>query len=403
MLRTLKQLKNIRAKRILLRVDFNVPIDKRGVSDDTRIRETLPTINYLLKKKAKVIVVTHLGRPEGKVVERLKLTAVSQRLAKLLGKRVKKLNHCVGKTVEAEVKKMKEGEVILLENIRFHPEEETAEKNFTKQLARLGDIFVNDAFAACHRNHASTAGLGNYLPAYAGFLIEREIKGLSPLLKNPKKPLTLIIGGAKVDTKIGLLKTYLLKADTILIGGALANTFLAAEGYNIGKSLHEPDKIEAAQEILMLSEKRGVKIVLPEDAVVADSVTEYAKTLDLPIEDIGSTMKILDIGRKTREKFESIVQKSKTVIWNGPLGLYEFSPFSQGTNSLFHAFAQTAKAHKGALPFELFIGGGDTIDALKRSGMGRFIAKSAFISTGGGAMLEFLEGKKLPGIAVLEK
>lgn len=402
MLHTLAQIKNLKGKRVLLRVDFNVPIDKHGVTDDTRIRETLPTINYLLKKKARVIVVTHLGRPEGKIVERLKLGAVSTRLSKLLEKRIKKLHNCVGKAVEAEVKKMKDGEVILLENIRFHPEEETAEKNFTKQLARLGDIFVNDAFAACHRNHASTAGLGNLLPSYAGFLIEREIKGLSPLLKNPKKPVTLIVGGAKVDTKIGLLKAFLSKADTILIGGALANTFLAAEGFDIGKSLHEKDKIEMAREILGRAEKRGVAIVLPEDVVVADSITEYAKTLNLPLEDIEGNMKILDIGNQTAAAFEKIIAKSKTVIWNGPMGLYEFGPFAHGTNRLFFAAAAEAKKRKG-LPYELYIGGGDTIDALKRSGMERILKKSAFISTGGGAMLEFLEGKKLPGIKVLEK
>lgn len=394
MLRTLSQIKNIKGKHVLLRVDFNVPIDKRGVTDDTRIRETLPTIKFLLKKNAKVIVITHLGRPEGKVVDALKLDCVAERLQKLLGKKVHKLHNCIGKPVESAIKKMKTGEVILLENIRFHPEEEKCEAQFTKELANLGDIFVNDAFAACHRAHSSTAGIAKYLPSYAGFLVEREIKNLSPLLKDMKKPLTLIIGGAKAGTKIGLLKTFFGRADTILIGGALANTFLAAQGYDIGKSLYEKDKIETARELLMLAEKRKQKIVLPVDVIVADVVTEYAKTVDLPIEDVEGDMKILDIGKKTREIFTEAILKSKTVIWNGPVGLYEFTPFSSGTKSIAHALAISKKVKS-------YLGGGDTIDALSRSKISR--KKFTFVSTGGGAMLEFLEGKKLPGIEALIK
>lgn len=393
MLRTLKHLKNLRGKRVLLRVDFNVPIDKRGVTDDTRIRETLSTIKYLLRKRAKVIVITHLGRPEGKIVDGLKLDAVALRLQKLLGKKVKKLHNCIGKAVETEIAKMKEGEITLLENIRFHPEEETCEPRFTKALARLGDVFINDAFAACHRKHASTFGVAKLLPAYAGFLIEREVKFLSHLLHKISQPLTLIIGGAKIDTKIGLLKNYIGKAQHILIGGALANTFLAAEGYDIGKSLCERNKIRVAQEMLMLAEKRGVTVVLPEDVVVADVVTEYAKTLDLPLEDIEGNMKILDIGSKTRRIFSDIIRKSKTVIWNGPMGLYEFTPFASGTKTIAQQLAKLNGAVK------TYLGGGDTIDSLKRCKIP--FGKFTFVSTGGGAMLEFLEGKKLPGIEVL--
>lgn len=392
MLRTLKQLKNLKGRRILLRVDFNVPIDKRGVTDDTRIKDTLPTIKYLLRKKAKVIVMTHLGRPEGRVVDSLKLDAIAKHLQKLLGKKVRKENNCIGKSVEAAIGKMKEGEIILLENVRFHPEEESCEPKFTKALAALGDVFVNDAFAACHRKHASTVGIAKHLPAYAGMLVEREIKYLSPLVKNPAKPLTLIVGGAKVDTKIGLLKNYFGKADAILIGGALANTFLAAEGYDIGRSLFEPGKIEVAREILMLAEKRGQTIVLPEDVIVADTASEYAKTLDLPLEDIEGSMKILDIGSKTRQKFINHINSAKTIIWNGPMGLYEFSPFASGTKAIAEALGKL----KGA---KTYLGGGDTIDALKRCGISS--KKFTFVSTGGGAMLEFLEGKKLPGIEVL--
>lgn len=393
MLRTLKQLKNIKGKHVLLRVDFNVPIDRRGVTDDTRIRETLPTIKFLLKKKAKVIVMTHLGRPEGKVVDSLKLDAVATHLQKLLGKKVLKLHGCIGKKVELEIKKMKEGNVILLENIRFHPEEEKCEPKFTKELANLGDIFVNDAFAACHRAHSSTAGIAKYLPSYAGSLVEKEVKNLSPLLSKCAKPLTLIVGGAKVDTKIGLLKNYFGKAEHILIGGALANTFLAAQGFDIGKSLYEPNRLETARGLLMAAEKRRQKIILPQDVVVADIVTEYAKTLDLPLEDVEGTMKILDIGSRTRKQFTDIIKASKTVIMNGPMGLYEFTPFAGGTKIVLQALAKITGESK------TYLGGGDTIDALKRCNIPT--KKFTFVSTGGGAMLEFLEGKKLPGIQVL--
>lgn len=408
MLRTIQHLKNLRGKRVLLRVDFNTPIDKRGITDDTRIRETLPTIKFLLRKSAKVIVITHLGRPEGHVVDSLKLDLVASRLQKLLaqhhffeksgagrGEKVTKLHNCVGKNVEAAVKKMKPGEIILLENIRFHPEEEVCAPAFTKALANLGEIFVNDAFAACHRKHVSTAGVAKYLPAYAGFLIEREIQHLSPLLKNPKKPITLIVGGAKVDTKIGLLKNFMGKAESILIGGALANTFLAAQGFDIGKSLYEKNKVDIARELLMLAEKRGVHVELPGDVIVADYATEYAKTVDLPLEDVEGNMKILDIGSRTRAHFIDIIKKSKTVIWNGPLGLYEFTPFSSGTRGVAEALAKL-KGKVGA-----YLGGGDTLDALKRLNVPT--KKFTFVSTGGGAMLEFLEGRKLPGLEVLMK
>lgn len=395
MLRTLKQIKNIKGKHVLLRVDFNVPIDKTGVTDDTRIRETLPTIKFLLKKSAKVIVITHLGRPEGKIVDGLKLDSVASSLQKLLKKKVHKLHNCIGKPVETAIKKMKTGEVILLENIRFHPEEEKCDPKFSKELAELGDIFVNDAFAACHRAHASTYGISKYLPSYAGFLVENELKHLSPLLKNVKKPLTIIVGGAKVNTKIGLLKSFFKKADYILIGGALANTFLAAQGFDVGKSLYEKDKIELARELLMSADKKGQKIVLPEDVIVADIITEYAKTLDLPLEDIEGNMKILDIGSRTRKTFTDIIAKSKTIIWNGPMGLYEFTPFCSGTRTIANALSLLGRKAK------TYLGGGDTIDALSRCNIPR--KKFTFVSTGGGAMLEFLEGKKLPGIEALTK
>lgn len=394
-LKTLKDIKDLKGKCVLMRVDFNVPIDKRGVADDMRIKASLPTIKYLLKKKAKVILITHLGRPEGKVVDTLKLDAVAARLKKLLKKQIRKVHECIGKSVEKAISEMKDGEVLMLENIRFHPEEEACEPKFTKTLAHLGDIFVSDAFAACHRKHASTAGIADYLPAYAGFLVEQEIRHLSPLLEKPKKPLAVVMGGAKIDTKIGLIKSFFGKAKYILIGGGLANTFFAAQGYDIGKSFFEPEKIEVARKILADAEKKKQKIILPVDAVVADYATEYATTIAIPLEDVEGGMKILDIGPKSVKLFNKYLKKCKTIIWNGPLGLYEFTPFSNGTKSI----AKTVAAMKNKA--KVVVGGGDTIDALKRVRIP--LSKFAFASTGGGAMLEFLEGKKLQGIEVLKK
>ncbi|MEK7524121.1 MAG: phosphoglycerate kinase [Patescibacteria group bacterium] len=395
MLRTLKQLKNLKGKRVLLRVDFNVPLEKGKVADDTRIKGTLPTIKFLLRKKAKVIIMSHLGRPDGKHVSGLTLDVVGRCLQKLLGRKVQKLHDCIGASVEKAVLKMEDGQVVLLENVRFHAEEEACEPGFTKTLASLGEVFVNDAFGTSHRKHASTAGIAKYLPSYGGFLIEREIKALEPLLHKPKKPVVLLVGGAKITTKIGLIKNFFGKADSILIGGALANTFLKAEGYDIGKSLYEPAKTEVARELLMLAEKKRQKIILPEDAIVADTIGEDAQTLDLPLEDIEGDMKILDIGSRTQRHFMKIMNSARTVIWNGPMGLYEFTPFAWGTRNLARSLALLEKT-----TVQSFIGGGDTIDALNRCGIS--LKKFTFISTGGGAMLEYLEGKKLPGIEVLQ-
>lgn len=393
MLRTLKNLKNIKGKRVLVRVDFNVPLKAGGVADDSRIRETLPTLKFLLSKKAKVIIISHLGRPEGKVVEKLKIDAVAKQLKKLIGVKVYKLNACVGPKVQAAIKKMREAEIVVLENIRFYPEEEKNDPTFAKKLAALGDFFVNDAFATCHRRHASTVGVAKLLPSYAGFLVEREIKGLTPLLAKKIHKLTLIVGGAKVDTKMGILKNFFGRAEHILIGGGLANTFLSAEGYDIGASFYEPGKIETARELMMLAERKNQKIVVPEDVIVADEATEHARTVDLPLEDVEGSMKILDIGAKTQKKFIDIINASTTVIWNGPMGLYEFTPFMSGTKVLATALSKSKKV-------KTYLGGGDTVDAISRAGIS--LKKFTFVSTGGGAMLEFLEGKSLPGIKVLK-
>ncbi len=384
----------VKNKRVLVRVDFNVPLQKNRVSDDTRIKRTLPTLKYLLKQKSKIILITHLGRPDGKKTKDLQLDAIAKHLSKLLKKPVKKLDDCIGPKVEKSINVMKPGQIILLENIRFHKEEETNDKAFTKKLAALGEVFINESFATAHRKHASTYGLAKFLPTYAGLLMEEEIKTLSAALNEAKRPLTVIVGGAKIDTKIGVIKSFLGKADYFIIGGGLANTFLAAEGFDIGDSLYEKNKLKLAQEIMLKSDALKESFILPEDVVVADEISVKAKTLDLPVEDVMGGMKILDIGKKTLKKYEAVIKKSATIIWNGPVGLFEYKPFSQGTLGLAKMLAKT-KA-------KVIVGGGDTVEAMKQFGISE--KKYDFVSTGGGAMLEFLEGTTLPGVeVVLEK
>jgi len=385
---------NITGKRVLVRVDFNVPIENGKVTDDTRIRETLPTIKYLLQKKAIVILMSHLGRPDGKITEQLRLDPIAKKLNSLLKKPVKKLDDCIGPKVEKAVSTMKPGEIVLLENTRFHKQEEKCDDKFSAQLATLGDIFVIDAFGTAHRAHASTFGVAKYLPAYAGFLMEKEITVLGKLMEKVKKPLTLVIGGAKIDTKIGLIRSFINKADHFIIGGGLANTFLAAQGFNVGKSLYEKDKLELAQEIMLETESMKENFVLPKDVVVADEISDKATTVTLPVEDVEGNMIILDVGKKSLITFSKILQKSKTIIWNGPLGLFEKKPFAHGTRTI----ARTIASLKGV---QTILGGGDTVDAINHFGISE--KRFTHVSTGGGAMLEFLEGKILPGVlCVLE-
>ena len=382
---------NLKNKRVLLRVDFNVTMKDGNIEDDTRIVQTLPTIKHLIKSGAKTIIVSHLGRPKGKD-KSLSLNPIAKHLSKLIKKPVFKLDDCIGATVKKAVKEMKSGEIIMLENIRFYPEEEKCSTTFSKNLASLAEVFVADSFGTAHRAHASTYGVAKYLPAYAGFLIQKEVETLGQLLEKCPHPMTLIVGGAKIDTKIGLIKNFVTKADYFLIGGGLANTFLAAEGYDVGKSLYEADKIEVAQETMLKAESFKENFILPEDAVVADEISEKAPTLDLPINDIEGEMKILDIGRKTIRNFIHIIEKSKIVVWNGPVGLFEMKPFGRGTRML-------AKALANAKGVKTIIGGGDTIDAIKHFGYDE--KNFTHVSTGGGAMLEFLEGEMLPGIEIL--
>lgn len=392
-IRTLKEIANLKGKKVLLRVDFNVPLKKNGeVQDDTRMVESLPTIKYLQKKGAKIIIVSHLGRPDGKVKAELRLTKVAKHLQKILKKAVERVDESIGPSVEKAVSKLKNGQILMLENIRFHKEEEACEKSFTKKLASLADLYVNDAFGTAHRRHASTAGVAEHLKAYAGLLMEKEIKHLSPLLdKKISRPLTMIFGGAKIDTKIGIIQHFLKKADYFLMGGALANTFLYAAGYNVGGSLYEKDKKEIAQKIMKEAGKE--KFILPVDVVISNEISEKAKTKNVSISDVPADMKILDIGKQSALDFCKILAKSKTVIWNGPLGLCEFKPFQKGTEAIAKFLAKRKCTS--------ILGGGDTADSLKRLKIKQ--TKFTHVSTGGGACIEFLSGEKLPGIEALRK
>lgn len=385
---------NVNGKRVLVRVDFNVPRDKTtgAITDDARMRAALPTLHYLVDHGSKVIVMSHLGRPKGKVVEELRLDEVGRHLSELLGKPVKKLNECVGAEVEAAVSEMKDGDVVLLENVRFHPEEEKNDVHFAKKLAALGDIFVNDAFGTAHRAHCSTAGIGTYLPSVSGFLMKKELAGLGAALSNPQKPFVAIIGGAKISDKIGVVSYLIGKADTIIIGGGMANTFLAAQGYDMKASLVEADSVDVAKETLNEAASAGTDLLLPVDVTIAAAfdAPETAKTADVDAIDDG--WMALDIGPKTIALAEEKIRAAKTVIWNGPMGVFEQDAFAVGTNALAKAVA-TSEAYS-------VVGGGDSVAAVKKSGMAD---KISHISTGGGASLEFMEGRLLPGLSVLEE
>ena len=387
----LKTLENValEGKTVLLRTDFNVPLEDGVVQDRTRLRESLKTIQFLLEQGAKVVIATHLGRPKGKVVEELRLNPVATALSVLLGKPVIKLNDCVGAEVQTAISSAPFGSVILLENLRFHPEEEANDATFAAELAVGKDLYVSDAFGTVHRAHASTVGVTKLLPSYAGFLVQKEVEVLSGILENPKKPLALVVGGAKVDTKIGILEKFLNSADVFVIGGALANTFLAAQGYAVGTSLYEADKIEVAKRFLAAAV--GKTVLLPSDVVIATDLTPGLPVQEVSVDAVPADQKILDLGSKTRVAFAAGLAGVQTILWNGPMGLYEQEAFAAGTRDLALAIAD--------LNAVKVLGGGDTIDALAHFGIPT--EKFTHISTGGGAMLEFLEGKMLPGVEVL--
>lgn len=384
---------DFKGKKVLLRVDFNVPMRDGKVTDNTRIKAALPTIKYLRGQGARLILVSHLGRPKGAVKEELRLDPVARQLEKLLGTPVAKVDSSIGREAQEAVLALKDGDVLLLENIRFYPGEEKNESAFAQELAQLADVFVNDAFGTAHRAHASTVGVADYLPAYAGLLMEREIKMLGKVLTAPRHPFVAIIGGAKVSDKIGVIRNLLTKVDTLLIGGGMANTFLAAKGLDLGESKVEGDKLDLARELLTEAQEQGVQLLLPTDVVVADAFTPDAGQ-QIVKADLGVSKgwMALDIGPLARQQFAEAISNAATVVWNGPMGVFEFDAFALGTAAVAEALADS-KAFS-------VVGGGDSAAAVEKLGKADAIDH---ISTGGGASLEFLEGKTLPGIAILLK
>lgn len=376
----------VKNKRVLVRVDFNVPLDKGKVTDDTRIVASLPTVRYLIEQGAKVILCSHLGRPKGKD-QTLSLRPVAARLQTLLGQPVTFVSDCIGRPVERVVEGMNAGAVVLLENVRFYPEEEKNDPTFAKKLAAFGDIYVNDAFGSAHRAHASTESVAHSLPAVAGFLMEKELNYLGAALANPARPFVAILGGAKVSDKIRVIENLLPKVDALLIGGGMANTFLAARGLNTGQSLVEGDQLDMARTLV---EKGSTKIVLPVDAVVADKFDANAQSKVVAVDQVPGDWHILDVGPKTIDAFGKTLSTAKTVVWNGPLGVFEFPAFAKGTVEIAKRLAQSGAT--------TIIGGGDSAAAVEQAGVAD---KMTHISTGGGASLEFLEGRVLPGVAAL--
>lgn len=386
---------DVSGKRVLVRVDFNVPLDEeQHITDDTRIRAALPTIQYLLQNGAAVILMSHLGRPDGQVVEKLRLTPVARRLSELLGQSVAVVPDSVSPEIESLARSLQSGQVLLLENLRFHKAEEKNQPEFAQQLASLGELYVNDAFGTAHRAHASTEGVTHYLPAVAGFLMEKEINFLGSALEDPKRPFAAIVGGAKVSDKIAVLERLISRVDALLIGGGMANTFLKAEGYEIGDSLFEESKLDTARDLIGKARQRGIQFLLPSDVVIADRFAADAEHRVVASQEVPQGWRILDIGPATIETFRQTLRNAQTIIWNGPMGVAEMPAFAQGTEAMVGILARRTEA--GAITI---IGGGDSAATVEQAGAAD---KMTHVSTGGGASLEFLEGRVLPGVAALQ-
>ena len=380
---------DVNGKKVFIRVDFNVPMDEnQNITNDKRIRATLPTLNYLLENNAAIILACHVGRPKGQRVPELSVKPIVARLSELLGKEVKYAEDCVGEAASKAAADLKPGEVLLLENLRYHNEETKNDPEFAKQLASLADVAVDDAFGVSHRAHASNAGIAQYVEVVGGFLIEKEIQFIGKALSNPERPFVAIIGGAKVSDKIGVISNLLEKADAVVIGGGMANTFLAAQGKGIGSSLFEEEKLPLAKELLAKAEEKGVKVFLPAEVVVADKFAADANHKTVSVDEVPADWMILD--NKFSKECQEALENAKTIVWNGPMGVLEFDAFSHGTEDIAHAVAESTGIS--------IVGGGDSIAALKKTGLSD---KITHISTGGGATLEFLEGKPMPGIAAI--
>ncbi|HJT58093.1 MAG TPA: phosphoglycerate kinase [Ktedonobacteraceae bacterium] len=386
---------DVTGKCVLVRVDFNVPLDaEQHITDDTRIRAVLPTIRYLLDHGAAVILMSHLGRPDGKVVDKMSLKPAAYRLSELLGKPVLMATDSIGPEVEARASFLRPGQVLLLENLRFHKEEEKNDPDFARQLASLGDIYVNDAFGTAHRAHASTEGVTHHLPGVAGFLMEKEINFLGSALEHPRRPFAAIIGGAKVSDKIAVLERLIGMVDSLLIGGGMANTFLKAEGYEIGDSLFEAGKLDVAHDLIAKAHQRDLQLLLPVDVAIADRFAADADSRVVSVKDVPNGWRILDIGPATIQAFDQALANAQTIVWNGTLGVAEMPAFARGTNAIIDMLAQRTAA--GATTI---IGGGDSAAAVEQA---HAADKMTHVSTGGGASLEFLEGRTLPGVAALQ-
>ena len=384
---------DVAGRRVFVRADLNVPLDDGRITDDTRIRASLPTLVYLLEHGATVILASHLGRPKGKVNDALRLKPVADRLSQLLGRPVRMTGDALGPGVQVAVDKLRAGDLLLLENLRFHGEEEANDPAFAAALAGLADLYVNDAFGAAHRAHASTEGITHQLPAVAGLLMEREVDALSRLLTRPPRPFHAVIGGAKVSGKLEVLEALLARCQAVLVGGGMANTFLAARGLELGKSLVEEDQIENADRIIGAARRKRVRLMLPTDAVVAPQIHHRAKTQIVSVDRVSKDQMIVDIGPDTRAAFAEHLAKAKTIFWNGPMGVFEISQFAEGTNQMARAIAKRTAA--GAVTI---VGGGDSVAAVEQLGLAD---RMTHVSTGGGASLEYIEGKTLPGVAAL--
>ncbi len=383
---------NVQGQRVLMRVDFNVPMQDGVITDDKRIRAALPSIQHLVKQGGRVILMSHFGRPKGQPNDAFRLDPIAKRLEELLGQPVQKVDDCIGAEVAQAVTALKDGEVLVLENVRFYAQEEKNDPNFAKQLASLGDIFVNDAFGTAHRAHASTTGVADYLPAISGFLMEKELEFLGGAVEEPKRPFVAILGGAKVKDKISVIESLLNKVDSLIIGGGMAYTFFKAQGYEIGNSLLDPERLDFCLEIMAKAKEKGVELLLPVDVVVGKEFSADTENKVCDVKEIPADWEGLDIGPKSTELFSSVAKNAGTVVWNGPMGVFEFEAFASGTRGVAQALADSSAV--------TIIGGGDSAAAVEQMGLAEAMTH---VSTGGGASLEFLEGKVLPGVAALNE